>query len=164
MPDTCDSRRILFDGSLKSMSIFASPVAFRACCWFPFSPCSLNMPWPGFPHVVRMIHRYGLHWSFFCYLLLHFFALCLPLSLPFPSKTKPHQYCLTSLHGVCEPFFFFFNISFCSKSCMLHLAMSRMPNSMYSCLFPPFFSSFLLKEIYPGDMINLLEVVFVYAW
>lgn len=99
-------RFVWWSDPLKSLHIFASPVALRARCWFPFSSCSLNMPWPGFPHVVRMIHHYGLHRSF-VYLLLHFLALCLPLSLTFPLKTKPRQYCLTSLHGVCELFFLF---------------------------------------------------------
>lgn len=82
---------VWWNDSLKSLLLFISSVVFRARCWFPFSPCSLNMPWPGFPHVMRMIHHYGLHWSFIsfiCYLLLHFLALCLPLSLP-PSKQSP---------------------------------------------------------------------------
>lgn len=68
-----------------TLHIFASPVALRARCWFPFSPCSLNMPWPGFPHVVRMIHHYGLHRSFI-YLLLIFLPSVFPSHSLSPSK------------------------------------------------------------------------------
>lgn len=70
---------------LKIIAIFRSSVDFRARCLFPFSPCSLNMPWPGFPHVVRMVHQSLWFALIIRYLLLHFLAYCLPLSF-LPSK------------------------------------------------------------------------------
>lgn len=146
---------VWWSDSLKPSLTFISSVVFRARRWFPFSPCSLNMPWPGFPHVMRMIHHYGLHWSFIYYLLLYFLALCLPISLS-PSQQSPIStawpHCMVFLWAL---FLISIIITFGSESCMLHLAMSRMLNSMYS-LFISFFFKFFLEETHHGDLINLL--------
>lgn len=148
MPDTCDSRCILFDGSLKSMSIFASPVAFRARCWFPFSPCSLNMPWPGFPHVVRMIHRYGLHWSFICYLTLPC-PLSSPLT-PSPFQNKAPSV-LPDLTAWCLWAFFFYTYIYIFLFQVMHVASSHEQDAQQHVFlsFPPplFFFFFVEGDI-----------------
>lgn len=90
---------------LKVIAIFRSSVVCRARCWFPFSPCSLNMPWPGFPHVVRMVHHYGLHWSF----IVPFFYTFLPSVFPshsFLQNKAPLVLPDFTAWCSCEPFLF----------------------------------------------------------
>lgn len=86
---TCSSQ-----GSL--LISFLSLQFEHALTWVP--TCSENDPSLWFAPIIHLSS-------------LNFLALCLPLSLTFPLKIKPHQYCLTSLHGLWAFFLLFFFFS-----------------------------------------------------